>query len=226
VGGYSPAKLRRYQDIIDYHLSSQINMDVLNMLNTRYVIVRGGEGSPQVQRNPQALGNCWLVDSLRWMSSPDEEILALKDFNPSTTAVIDVAWQDKIPADLQQQQPSDTAAKITMTSFAPGHIFYESSSAEPRLAVFSEVFYKTWKAYIDGQETPLVRANYLLRALPVPAGEHKIEMRCKDELSLQSAKLSLWSSVFVGLLMVAMAGALVYRRGKGTLVQPKKISQK
>ena len=216
IGGYSPAKLRRYQDIIDYHLSQQQpNINVLNMLNTRYLIVPSNRGT-EVHRNSEALGNCWFVDAVQWVANPDEEIRALDNFNPATTAIIDAAWKQQLPIDLTPV--TDTADEITMIDYKPGNIIYESTATAPHLAVFSEVFYKTWKAYIDGQETPIVRVNYILRALPVPAGEHKIEFKCVDDVYNLSAKISMWSSVLVSLLLLALVGYAVKRFRDKTLI--------
>jgi hypothetical protein len=208
LGGYSPAKLRRYQDIIDYHFSKSLTMSVINMLNTRYVIVSTPQG-PMPQSNPEAMGNCWFVDTIQWVSGPDEEINALYDFNPHTTALVDVAWKDFYDYTTLSTEKEDSAT-ITLTNYKnPGNLFYESNSSAPKLAVFSEVFYKTWKVYIDGKEMPLIRANYILRALPVPEGKHQIEFRCQDELFQKAAKISLWSSIFVGLCIVALLALLV-----------------
>jgi hypothetical protein len=209
IGGYSPAKLRRYQDIIDYHLSQRPNINVLNMLNTRYIIIPGNQGTREVQQNPNALGNCWFVDDVQWVNNPNEEIEALNDFNPAATAIVDAAWKEQLPADLSPV--ADEADEITMIDYKPGNIVYESTAAAPHLAVFSEIFYKTWKAYIDGKETPIVRANYILRALPMPAGTHRIEFKCVDEVYNASARIALWSSLLVGLLLLALAGYAVRR---------------
>jgi hypothetical protein len=218
IGGYSPAKLRRYQDIIDYHLSRQISPDVLNMLNTRYIIVSTNRG-PEVQLNPEALGNSWFVDSIQWVNNPNEEIEALYDFNPATTAIIDVAWKLQLSDDINSA--IDDADKIVMVDYMPGNIIYESTAATPRLAVFSEIFYKTWKAYIDGQEIPIIRVNYILRAVPVPAGEHTIEFKCVDKVFNVSARISLWSSILVGLVLLALIGYAVkqFRESKIQRVQ-------
>ena len=210
IGGYSPAKLRRYQDIIEYHFSKGINPNILNMLNTRYIIVAGEKG-PQVQRNDRALGNAWFVNELNWVNSPDEEIAALENFNPSQTAVIDKQWQDKLPDWQMLQHEKDSASSVRLTDYAnPGNLFYESNSAKPHLAVFSEVFYKTWRAYIDGRETPLVRVNYILRGLAVPAGNHKIELKCIDEIYYKGAKISKASSIVVGIVLLCLIGYAVW----------------
>ena len=209
VGGYSPAKLRRYQDIIDYHFAAKgINPNVLNMLNTRYVIVPTDQG-PQVQRNPGAPGCVWFVNEIRWVNSPDEEIVALNDFNPVRTAVIDKTWQADLPS-WQQLASSDSAATIRLTDYpAPDRLLYESQSASPRLAVFSEVFYKTWHAYIDGREVKPIRVDYILRGLEIPAGTHKIEFRCVDDVYLRSARISLIASIVVGVVFLALLGMAV-----------------
>lgn len=214
IGGYSPAKLRRYQDIIDRYLSRGINMNVINMLNTRYVIVPTDEGSA-VQRNTEAMGNCWFVNRIEWVDSPDEEIAAIAEADLYDAAFIDKAWQNKIDDFSAYNNTVDSTAYIRMTEYKnPGNIIYESNSSMPQLALFSEVYYKTWKAYIDGKEVAPLRANYILRALPVPAGKHVIEFRCVDELMISTAKLSLYGSVFVGFVLLSFVIALIYKNSK------------
>lgn len=214
IGGYSPAKLRRYQDIIDYYFAKEINMNVLNMLNTRYIIVPSQQG-PQVQKNEQALGNVWFVDELKWVDSPDEEIRVLKDFNPAKTAVIDNVWKGHWDAWETLQPVQDTADFIRLKEYVnPGELVYESRSSQPHFAVFSEVFYKTWKAYMDGKEVPLVRVNYILRGMVIPAGEHKIELKCIDEVYLRGRQYSLIGSIIVGITLLALLGLAVWRAMK------------
>ena len=211
VGGYSPAKMRRYQDIIDRYFGRSINMNVINMLNVRYVIVPGEERNI-VQRNPEAMGNCWLVDRVEWVDSPNEEIDALADFNPYEVAFIDKEWQSAVGDASAYDNYVDSTAYIRMTEYRnPGNILYESYSPNAQMAVFSEVFYKTWKAFIDGKEVKPIRANYILRALPLPAGKHTIEFRCVDELMITTAKWSLWGSILVGVVIAALVGAIIYR---------------
>ena len=201
VGGYSPAKLRRYQDIIDYYLSGRINMNVLNMLNTRYVITQQG-----VQYNPEAFGNAWFVNSVKWVNSPNEEIEAIGEADLKTVAFIDTCWQNKVQGALTMTQP----AKIELTRYAnPGNLFYESESTENGLAVFSEVYYKTWKAFVDGKEVPVLRANYILRALEIPAGKHTIEFRCEDDLLKQTQIISLIASCVIVLVVMLL---LIFRK--------------
>ena len=215
VGGYSPAKLRRYQDIIDTYLGNSINMNVLNMLNVRYVIIPSEEAAPQVQMNPEAFGNCWFVDSIVWTDTPDDEIRLIGDGDLRSCAYIEKSWQEQLADSKAYCNLVDSTSYIYLDEYKnPGYLVYKSSSSAPHLAVFSEVYYKTWKAYIDGKEVPLLRANYLLRALPVPAGEHHIELRCVDEVILASAKISLVSSVLVGLLMLLLLGVIIYKKVK------------
>ena len=201
VGGYSPAKLRRYQDIIDYYFSGRLNMNVLNMLNTRYVITQQG-----VQYNPEAFGNAWFVNSVQWVNSPNEEIDAIGNANLRAVAIVDTCWRSRIKGEIAMSQP----AKIELTRYAnPGNLFYESESAEAGMAVFSEVYYKTWKAFIDGKEVPVLRANYILRALEIPAGKHTIEFRCEDELLEKTQIISIIASCVIVLVILLL---LVFRK--------------
>lgn len=201
VGGYSPAKLRRYQDIIDYYFVGRLNMNVLNMLNTRYVITQQG-----VQYNPEAFGNAWFVQNIDWVNNTNEEIAAIGNIDLLQRAVIDTCWRTKVSDGLTMTQP----ASIRLTNYAnPGNLFYESESSEDGLAVFSEVYYKTWKAFIDGKEVPVVRANYILRAIEVPAGKHTIEFRCEDDLLLDTQIVSTIASCLVLLVIILL---LVFRR--------------
>lgn len=196
VGGYSPAKLRRYQDIIDYYFSSRINMNVLNMLNTRYVITQQG-----VQRNPEAFGNAWFVRGIEWVNTPNEEIEEIGDADLKAVAFVDTCWQSKVKGELAMLQPG----KIMLTRYAnPGNLFYESESTEAGLAVFSEVYYKTWRAFIDGEEVPVLRANYILRALEIPAGKHQIEFRCEDQLLMKMQIVSIVASILVVLIIILL----------------------
>lgn len=215
VGGYSPAKLRRYQDIIDYYMSKQLNMNVLNMLNTRYVIVAGQGGQPVVQRNPSALGNAWFVSDVQWVNTPNEEIEALRNFRPDSTAYLSNEWKEKVSDAAALNHAPDSTASIALAQYKnPGNLLYKSHSAVPSLALFSEVYYKTWKAYIDGKEAPLLRANYILRALVIPAGNHDIEFKCVDDVIINSSKMSLYGSILAVAAMIALAGGLVYRSVK------------
>ena len=206
IGGYSPAKLARYQDIIERYLS-KFNMNVISMLNTRFFITPDG-----VQENYDAFGNCWLVDNIEWVNSANEEIAAIENVDKHT-AYIDNMWLKDV--ENPQQYNNHAHGKIELTEYRnPGNIIYTSTSSSPKMAVFSEVYYKTWKAYIDGKEVTPVRANYILRALPVPAGEHTIEFKCVDELMIKSHNWSTYMSVVVAIAMLAIVALGIYRKTK------------
>ena len=206
IGGYSPAKLARYQDIIERYLS-QGNRNVISMLNTRFFITPQG-----VQENYNAFGNCWFVDNIEWVNNANEEIAAIENVDKQT-AYIDNMWLEDVKN--PEQYNNGSPGTIRMTEYRnPGNITYKSYSEAPKLALFSEVYYKTWKAYIDGKEVKPIRANYVLRALPIPAGEHTIEFKCVDELMMKSHKWSTYMSIIVGIIIVALAGFGIYRKVK------------
>lgn len=212
IGGYSPAKLARYQDIIDRYLS-KMNWNVISMLNTRFIITEEGVAENSALNGlPGAFGNCWLVDRINWVDGAMEEIDAIENVD-KRTAHIDVAWRQHVPdADVYN---NDAVGEITMTEYRnPGNIVYRSCCDAPKMAVFSEVYYKTWKAFVDGVEVTPIRADYVLRALPLPAGEHVIEFRCYDEVMAKSHRWSLYMSFIVGAVLLAGIGFAVYRRYK------------
>ncbi|MGV3503319.1 MAG: YfhO family protein [Adhaeribacter sp.] len=168
IGGYHGAKLRRYQDVIDKHIA-QNNLEVLNMLNTRYFITT--DPQQPVQRNQQALGNAWFVEKIIPVKTPDEELAALTALHPATEAVVDIA---KFPVKTQAF-PAD-GSQIRLTSYAPNNLKYEANAAADGFVVFSEIFYQDgWQAYLDGKPVDHIRVNYILRGMPLPAGKHSIE---------------------------------------------------
>ena len=204
IGGYHGAKLRRYQDLIERQISSN-NVGVLDMLNTRYVIVpprKQGE-TEQVQRNPGALGNAWFVRELRAVQTPDQEMAALSAINPRQVAVVDA---QKFPAAKPATYP-DSSATIALTAYAPDALTYHYNSAQPGTVVFSEIFYADgWQAYLDGQPVPHFRVDFVLRAMQVPAGAHEIKFAFEPKEYSIGNTVSLVASVAVLLLVV---GAVV-----------------
>ena len=176
VGGYHGAKLARYQDLIDRYLND-LNPAVLDMLNTRYLIVPGEDGQPRAQRRTSAFGAAWFVDSLAGAASAQEEIDLLEKANLRTTAVVDNRLAEKIEP--QAPTPETLAsARIGLTEYRPNYLRYEYSAPEKAVAVFSEIYYdKGWTAYVDGKESPYFRADYVLRAMELPAGKHVVEWR-------------------------------------------------
>lgn len=212
IGGYSPAKLSRYQDLIDNHLS-KMNINVISMLNTRFFITEQGvmENLPG-GGSPGAFGNCWFVDKVVWVDGAKEEIAAIENVDKAT-AYADKVWLDKV--ENPGQYDNAVEGTIVMTEYRnPGNIVYSSKCEAPKMAVFSEIYYKTWKAYIDGKEVEPIRVNYVLRALPVPAGEHTIEFKCIDELMETSHQWSLYMSLLVGVVLIAAVAFAVYRKVK------------
>ena len=168
IGGYSAVKLRRYQDLIDEHIS-KMNWNVLNMLNTKYIITRQG-----VYPNPDAMGNAWFVNVVRFVPTPDDESAALNSLDLRTTAVADEKFRDVLTCD----GTPDEGDKIGLTEYKPNALTYHTKTAHDRVAVFSEIYYpEGWHIYCDGKEISLGRVNYVLRAAVIPAGEHKIYMK-------------------------------------------------
>jgi len=201
IGGYHAAKLQRYNDIIQEHIAVG-NLNVINMLNTKYIIFKQSQDGPaQVQRNTAALGNAWYVNITKIVNTPDEEIASLKDFDPLGTAIVHKEFASYVE-NIPQGQKNGS---ITLTSYAPNELKYNSSGNSDQLAVFSEVWYgpdKGWKAYIDGKAVDHIRVNYVLRALKVPAGNHEIVFRFAPDSYKTGSTISLISSVLLlGLLI-------------------------
>ena len=220
IGGYSPAKLRRYQELIDHRLFKEIrlmteqttmedvqqalvSMPSLNMLNTRYIIYN--PNYPPIV-NPYAYGNVWFVSEVKIVENADAEIASLDIIDPLQTAVIDKRFADCVK-DFTPSKP-DSAASIVLESYRPSHLIYTSKTDSEQLAVFSEIYYQPgWKATIDGQPATHFRANWTLRAMLVPAGEHRIEFSFMPEGYIKAAYISTFSSFLVLLLLIA---AIVY----------------
>lgn len=201
IGGYYAAKLQRYQDLIDFHISRG-NPQVLNMLNTKYVISSEG----QLQTNPNALGNAWFVSQIEEAGSPREEIEALSRINTATTASVLTSEFSEAMAGFV---PGTGAGQIEMTDYEPDHLIYKSSSTEENLAVFSEVWYgpnKGWTATIDGEEVPILRVNYILRALRVPPGDHEIVFAFTPQLPALFRILTFGGGLIIFLGFIGIAG--------------------
>jgi hypothetical protein len=200
VGGYHGAKLRRYQDVIDKHIA-QNNLEVLNMLNTRYFITT--DPQQPVQRNQQALGNAWFVEKLMPVNSPDAELAALTTLHPATEAVVDVT---KFP--LKEKTYSTTGSQIRLTAYAPNHLRYEVNAQTNGFVVFSEIYYQDgWNAYLDDKLVDHIRVNYILRGMPVPAGKHKIEFKFEPREYEIGNTVTLISSI---LMLGVVFGGIFY----------------
>ena len=208
IGGYHAAKMGRYQDLIEFHIDKN-NIEVLNMLNVKYVIMQGQDGKEQVQQNPQANGNVWFVDSLKFVNSANEEIVALDSLKTKSIALID---KSKL-TDVVLTTRKDTASTIKMTGYSLEHLKYESNAAENQFAVFSEIYYKDgWNAYIDGELTPHYRVNYVLRGMEIPSGSHIIEFKFEPEVIQKGNLISLISYAF--LLLIPLGWFLRTRNQK------------
>ncbi len=209
LGGYHGAKLRRYQELIDYQLSKG-NMNVFNMLNTKYFIVPDEKGGqPQVQINMQALGNAWFVNNAHMVNNADEELNELTNFVPTETAVYDKRFENQVKGHIISKDMSST---ITLTDYKPNHLTYKSETSKEQLAVFSEIYYdKGWNAYIDGKPAPYFRADYVLRAMIVPAGNHTIEFKFEPQIYKTGEKISLASSILLVLFALGGMGFMIKR---------------
>lgn len=203
IGGYHAAKPGRMQELYDFYLAEN-NLQVLNMLNTKYFIIPTEEGLV-AQQNPEANGNAWFVENVKLVDNADEEILGLEGINTMKTAVVDRKFADLLPT---LEFPKDTTARIELVSYQPNELVYTYSSDVQNLAVFSEIYYPHgWQAYIDGEEVPHFRANYVLRALVVPAGNNEVTFRFEPEVVETGSTIALASSVLLGLLIL---GGIVY----------------
>ena len=220
IGGYHGAKLRRYQDIIDNFLGGELQVfigalnsqdyatiestlersSMLNALNTKYFIYNP---SQQPILNPYANGAAWFVDNVRNVASADEAIAELHNTDMKHTAVIE---------NEDVTSTADSTSSIVRTKYAPDRLEYSTHSAADRVAVFSEIYYPAgWKAYIDGNEAPIMRADYILRALKIPAGDHNVVFEFKSTSHERGALVSTIASVVIVLLIIGVA-VLEYRR--------------
>lgn len=193
IGGYSPVKLRIYQDLIEAYLSNpQQNMNVISMLNAKYFVFKPEGGKePVVQQNQEAIGNCWFVKNVVIASSAADELSQLKGRNFKDSAVI-----SKEDGAAFKPFTSDTSGSIKLEKFDADEMIYNSDSKTDKFAVFSEIYYpKGWKAYIDEKEVPILKTNYVLRGLQIPAGKHTIKFIFKPEIIAKGEKLGMIGSI-------------------------------
>ena len=192
IGGYHGAKLKRYQELIENHIAKG-NMAVLNMLNTKYFITPKG----QAQQNPDAMGNAWFVDTINIVPNADSEMAALNGFNPTTTAIVDTRFSEQIMDGLD-----NTGASIVLTEYKPNYLKYNSNSTKDGIVIFSEIYYdKGWNAYVDNKLTPHFRANYVLRGMQVPAGNHTVEFKFEPNSYSTGETVAYASSIILLLLL-------------------------
>lgn len=213
IGGYHAAKPRPLQDLFEHHLY-QNNLQVLNMLNVKYIIQQDDEGNNFPAVNDRANGNAWFVRSLKAVSSANEEIQGLKDFDSKTEAVINT---QKYPRVTKLSFEVDSLAGISLEDHRPNYIKYQSSNANDGFAVFSEMHYpQGWNAFIDGKSQPHFRVNYALRGMKIPAGEHRIEFKFEPEVVQLGSQIALGSNILLGLIILG---------GLGLSLRPKKVKK-
>lgn len=197
--GYSAAKMGRYNELLDFHVYKN-NMNVINMLNTKYIIVEE-QGSIFPYTNAETNGNAWFISQLKVVADANEEILALDSLDTKTTAVIEKSVVSE--NSLKPVYQLDSTATIQLKEFKPNYLKYESNNRNEGLAVFSEVYYSQgWNAYIDGELTPHFHVNYVLRALEIPKGNHTIEFKFEPQVVETGSKVALASSVILGILLL------------------------
>lgn len=203
IGGYHAAKMKRYQELFDYQIAKN-NMEVLNMLNTKYFII----SDEQFQENPKANGNVWFVNFLKEVNSANEEIVALDSLNTKSEAVIN-SKEFKVVVDTFQK---DSTATISLVKKDLTELMYESNTNSNQFAVFSEIYYKEgWNAYIDGKNVPYYRVNYVLRGMEVPKGKHTITFKYEPSVIKTGSLLSLFC---YALLLIIPIGWFVIKRKK------------
>jgi len=208
IGGYHGAKLRRYQELIENQISKN-NMSVLNMLNAKYFILPDKDRKPTAQRNYDALGHAWFVEGYNLVDNADQEMAAITFFNPADTAVIDKRFKSALVA---FSPGRDSSAYIELSSYAPNHLVYQYESNKDGLVVFSEIYYpKGWNAYVDGKLTPHFRADYVLRAMILPAGNHKLDFKFEPNVYMVGERISLISSITL-LVLIVLLGLLEARK--------------
>ncbi len=194
IGGYHAAKLMRYQELIERQFSSAINEDVLDMLNTRYLITHdNNQQSERIQRRSSAAGNAWFVEKVTLVKDDEEEMQAINGFDPLKEAFIHEEFKPQLD---EKRLGRPVNSTIELTSYRPDRLVYAYSAPNDALAVFSEIWYdKGWKAYVDGEERPILRANYVLRAMQLPGGNHTVEFRFEPRSYHLGETISLIGSI-------------------------------
>lgn len=226
IGGYHAAKLRRYQEMIDYHIEKEMNtlredvikaggemsqvspdgFPVLNMLNTKYFIFPGEEGKTIPVQNPYVFGNAWFVNNVKYVDNANEEIEDIGKVNLQETAIVDVKFKQALN-DVQTVF-KDSLSSITLIAYEANELTYKTNNAKDGVAVFSEIYYPGWTATIDGKDTPISRADYILRVMNIPAGEHTIVMKF-DPRSLHTTE----GIAYTGLVLLLIGAIIVIVMG-------------
>lgn len=225
IGGYNTTRLRRYNELISFAFPAN-TLNMLNMLNAKYVIQNGqpnpndpqqAPAAPVALPNPEVMGPAWFVGTVQQVNNADEEMAAMKTLNPRDSAVVDkrfAAQLGNLPATLDH-----TGSTIQLTSYRPDKLLYDVNAVRDGLAVFSEIYYRgesDWQAFIDGKPAPHLRANYVLRALRIPAGKHTVEFRFDPPLAHTGDTIDLICNV----LLIALIGFVIFHEGRNRRRQP------
>jgi hypothetical protein len=212
VGGYHPAKLGLYNDLITHQLSKG-NMQVFNMLNTKYFITQNPQtGKPMAQLNTNAFGNVWLAKGIKYVETANEEMEALDSTDLRDTAIV----ENKFKSQIKQTPVLDSSAAIHLKENLNDKIVYEFQSTTPQVAIFSEVYYpRGWDAFIDGQKSDYFKTDYLLRGMFVPAGKHEIEFRFEPKSYTDGRMITIVATILVFLLIIAAIVSEFLKKRKG-----------
>ena len=203
LNGYNAAELRRYREVFDFHIA-QNNINVFNMLNTKYIVAQDENGNAFPYMNDQVNGNAWFVNDLEKVESANSEITILGELDTKAKAVYTNHEALSSFQNLKKKYDVDSLAAIRLINHAPNYLKYQSTNKNEGFAVFSEIYYpKGWKTYIDGKETSHMRVNYILRGMPIPAGNHTIEFKFDPEVVKTGSRIALASSIMLGVLLLA-----------------------
>jgi len=209
IGGYHAAKPRRYQELFEYQIAKN-NIEVWNMLNTKYIIFPDNEGEERLQQNFDANGNAWFVNEVAFVNTADEEIKGLDSLQTKQKAIVNAAFKTELNKVIFKKDSLDV---INLVSYQPNEMKYESITTTEQLAVFSEIYYKNgWNAYLDGSLTPHIRANYVLRAMEVPSGKHEIVFKFEPTIIKKGNVITLTS--FVLLLLIPLGWFFIDKKKK------------
>ncbi|TDO22449.1 hypothetical protein [Pedobacter duraquae] len=202
IGGYSAARLKKFDEVITVQFSKTINMAVLDMLNTKYIISNADTSATlQAQVNTTACGHAWFVSKVKYVKNADEEMKAITNFSPKDEAIVDQRFKSQIEG--TPWHPGTASGVITLSSYAPDKMVYESNSTQANIAVFSEIYYtRGWKMFIDGVEKPYFSANYLVRAAQIPQGKHTIEFVFHPDSYYTGEHISLAGSALLILVLL------------------------
>ncbi|MEP2281396.1 YfhO family protein [Maribacter sp.] len=211
ITGYHAAKPAGMQDLFNFHVYNG-NLSVLNMMNIKYVIRQDQEGNSFPIENPNANGNAWFISQLQPVANADAEIMALDSLDTKNEAVLN---SSKFSGIYPLTYTVDSTAAISLIDYEPNHLTYSSKNSNEGVAVFSEMYYKNgWNAYIDGQESDYFKVDYVLRALKIPSGEHKIEFKFEPEVVETGSKITLASTILLGLVILGGFGFSFWRSKK------------